>query len=72
MIRTSPHVTLGHVASTLEDAARAFRRAEETLRKRRVELHSAIAEAVAGGMSKSEAARRTGYTREYVAKILGP
>lgn len=60
------------MAATLEDATRAFRRAEDVLQKRRTELHAAIAEAVARGMSKSEAARRTGYTREYVAQICGP
>lgn len=59
------------MADTLEQATRAFRRAEETLNKRRAELHNAITQAVASGMSKSEAARRTGYTREYVAKIVG-
>ena len=56
---------------TLEDAARAFQRARATLARRREELHAAIAQAVASGMSKSEVARRTGYTREYVAKIVG-
>jgi hypothetical protein len=59
------------MADTLERATRAFRRAEQVASERRKELHNAIVEAVAGGMSKSEAARRTGYTREYVAKIVG-
>ena len=38
----------------------------------RAELHAAIAEVVAGGgVTISEVARRTGYTREYVSKICG-
>lgn len=59
------------MADTLEQATRAFRRAEDVLNRRRAELHAAIAQAVTDGMSKSEVARRTGYTREYVAKICG-
>lgn len=57
------------MASTLDEAAKAYRRAETVLNQRRDELHRAIVDAVAGGMSKSEAARRSGYTREYVTKL---
>lgn len=54
----------------LEQATRAFRRAEEALKRRRKALHEVIAATVESGISKSEVGRRTGYTREYVAKIL--
>lgn len=56
----------------LERATRAYRRAERTLSDRRSELHQAVTAAVAAGMSKSEAARRTGYTREYVTTLVSP
>jgi hypothetical protein len=55
----------------LEAATTRFRRAEQVMKERRQELHDAIRAAVdPERLSISEVARRTGYTREYVAKIL--
>jgi hypothetical protein len=54
----------------LQNVARAYHRANETMKKRRHELHEAVVDSVLLlGMSKSEAARISGYTREYVAKL---
>jgi CRP-like cAMP-binding protein len=55
--------------AALEQAAKAFHRAEQKLDEQRGVLHHAIVEAVDKGVTKSEAARRTGYTREYVTRI---
>lgn len=57
-------------AAVLDRATRAFRRTEETYERQRRELWEAILAAEARGMSKSEIARRTGYTREYVTELL--
>ncbi|WP_433078936.1 hypothetical protein ACQP1P_38750 [Dactylosporangium sp. CA-052675] len=55
----------------LDAAAARFRRAEQVMKDRRAELHAAIRAAVGPELLNiSEAARRTGYTREYVSKIL--
>jgi len=57
-------------ASDLDKVAKAHQRAKRTYEDRRAELHTAIVESVTRlGMSKSEAARISGYTREYVAKL---
>jgi len=55
----------------LEAATARFRRAEQAMKDRRKELHAAIRAAIGPDLTISEVARRTGYTREYVAKILG-
>lgn len=65
-----PHGVATEEEQRLERAARAYRRAEKTLSDRRGELHEAVTAAVSAGMSKSEAARRTGYTREYVTTLV--
>lgn len=57
-------------AAVLDRAARAFRRTEETYERQRAELWEAIVAADVRGMSKSEIARRAGYTREYVTDLL--
>jgi len=54
----------------LEAATTRFRRAEQAMKDRRAELHAAIRAAVSPDLTISEIARRTGYTREYVSKIL--
>ncbi len=60
-------------AQDLDKIARSYRRAKATLAERRADLHQAVISSVTlHGMSKSEAARLSGYTREYVAKICDP
>lgn len=54
----------------LADAARAFRRAEATLEKRRMDLADAIVEAAIAGVRQSEIVKITGYTREHVRRII--
>jgi hypothetical protein len=57
-------------AAELEAATARFRRAEQAMQERRKELHAAIRAAISPDLTISEVARRTGYTREYVSKIL--
>lgn len=54
---------------SLARTAKAFRRAEAKLEEQRRTLHEQIVATVKRGQTKSEVARRTGYTREYVARI---
>lgn len=57
-------------ARDLQAVARAYHRANDTAKRRRDELHEAIIDSVLLlGMTKSEAGRISGYTREYVAKL---
>lgn len=57
-------------AADLQRAARAYQRANDVAKRKRSDLHEAIVEAVLLlGMTKSEAARISGYTREYVTKL---
>jgi hypothetical protein len=58
------------IQAQLDATTVRFRRAEDVVAARRLELHDAIVDATAE-LSYSEIARRTGYTREYVAKICG-
>lgn len=52
-------------------AARAYKRAEAAYLQRREELHAAILRSDAtGGTTKSQIARDTGYTREYVSALI--
>jgi hypothetical protein len=55
---------------TLDEAARAFRRAEKTLAERRAALTEAIVEAAKDGKRPSEIVAVTGYTREHVRRLL--
>lgn len=55
---------------TLDEAARAYRRAEKTLAERRAALAEAIVEAAKGGTKPMEIVRVTGYAREHVRRIL--
>lgn len=54
----------------LLDAARAFERAKAALNRQRTELHRRIVAASRAGNTKSQIARDTGYTREYVTKLI--
>jgi len=66
---TDPHESADN-ALDLEKVAKAHQRAKRALEDRRAELHAAIVESVNSlGMSKSKAARISGYSREYVAKL---
>lgn len=57
-------------AQELERVAKAYRRAKRVYEDRRLGLHRAVVESVnLLGMSKSEAARISGYSREYVKRI---
>lgn len=55
---------------TLEDATKAYRRAEHTLEQRRTQLAEAIADAARAGTKPAEIVRVTGYAREHVRRIL--
>lgn len=55
----------------LDGVAKAFHRLDRQLDDQRKALHAAMIAATEAGASKSEIARRAGYTREYVAKIVG-
>ncbi len=57
-------------ATALDQAARDFTKAEQVADTKRKALHAAVVAAVRSGMSKSEAARRAGYTREHVADVV--
>ena len=66
-----------HICETLfvtdekvERALRAYRRAEQTLDRRRQELADAIAEAIVErGVRQVDVVRITGYTREHIRRI---
>jgi CRP-like cAMP-binding protein len=51
-------------------AARAHQRAKAAVERTREVLHARIVRAGAAGMTKSQIGRDTGYTREYVTKLL--
>lgn len=51
-------------------AARRFRAARSAMDRSRDQLHAAIVTAVASGETKSQVARDTGYTREYVTELV--
>ncbi|HEX3778496.1 MAG TPA: hypothetical protein VHX38_02435 [Pseudonocardiaceae bacterium] len=55
---------------TLEEAARAYRRAEKVLEERRADLAAAIVEAAASGRPQVEIVRISGYAREHVRRIV--
>lgn len=60
----------GVEATALDDAARAFQRTESLLDRQREDLWNKIVLACRAGMSKAEAARRTGYSREYISDLV--
>ncbi|MDG4791978.1 hypothetical protein O7626_39890 [Micromonospora sp. WMMD1102] len=60
----------GAEATALDEAARAFQRTEALLDRQREDLWNKIVAACRAGMSKAEAARRTGYSREYVSDLV--
>lgn len=51
-------------------AARAFKRADAVMKQRREALRNAIVRSGSAGETKSQIARDTGYTREYVTTLL--
>lgn len=55
---------------TLDVVAREYNRTEAKLKALHEQLIDATVKAVEAGMSKSEAARRTGYTREHVSRMV--
>lgn len=59
-----------HPAVTLEEAARAYRRAEKTYTERRADLAAAIVEAARAGRKQAEIVQITGYTRERIRQIV--
>lgn len=75
-------MTLGHVIrhvqrdidkaaeDALNKAAAAYVRADAVLSRRRASLQEAVIAAVRAGLTKSEAARRAGWTREYVTRLI--
>jgi len=56
--------------TSLEEAARAYRRAEAALERRREELAAEIVAADQAGMRQVEIVKKTGYTRESVRRIV--
>jgi CRP-like cAMP-binding protein len=57
-------------AQALDATAREFHRVEERLEALREQLRRDAIAAVRAGMSRAEAARRSGYTREYVSRLV--
>lgn len=57
-------------AAALDRDTRTFRRTEALYDRQRETLWNSMLAAKARGMSTSEIARRTGYTREYTAELL--
>lgn len=55
---------------SLEEAARAYRRAEKTLEERRAALAQAIVEADRAGRKQVEIVQVTGYAREHIRRII--
>lgn len=60
----------GEARRALLEATRSFVRAKKAYEGRRDELHAAIVAAVRSGETKSQVARDTGYTREYVTALV--
>lgn len=54
----------------LADAVRAYRRAQQSVERRRDELAAEIADAILSGRRQAEVARLTGYTREHIRRIV--
>jgi CRP-like cAMP-binding protein len=54
----------------LLEVARPYLRAKAVYEQRRDDVHAAIIKAVHEGVSKSQVARDTGYTREYVTDLV--
>ncbi len=57
-------------AQAIDEATKAFTRVEAQYERLRAELHAAIVAAVRAGVSKAEAGRRGGYSREYVTALV--
>lgn len=57
-------------AAAIDEAARVYDKAEAAFNRAREELHRRIVAAVRVGVSRAEAARRSGYTREYVSGLV--
>lgn len=57
-------------AQALDATAREFARVEARLEVLREQLRSDAVAAVKAGMSKAEAGRRAGYSREYVSRLV--
>lgn len=56
-------------ADALDAAAKAFARLERQIEEARALLQGSAVDAIRSGMSVAEAARRAGYTREYMSKV---
>lgn len=56
--------------TTLEEAARAYRRAEKALEDRRAALAEAIVLADQEGVRQADIVKITGYAREHVRRIV--
>jgi hypothetical protein len=82
LIRDKRCVTIAHMprsarrvaetpeAKALDEVAREFNRVEAQLERLRERLKLRAVEAVRAGMSKAEAGRRAGYSREYVSALV--
>lgn len=57
-------------SKALDAVVHDFNQTEERLNELRGQLKQAAIAAVRAGMSKAEAARRTGYSREYVSRFV--
>jgi hypothetical protein len=55
---------------TLDVTAREYNRVEARLFELRERLQRDVVAAVKAGMSKAEAGRRAGYSREYVSRLV--
>ena len=58
------------MTSELEQAARAYQRAEKALAERRAELQRLVIKASQDGVPQKEIVRITGWTRDYIYKLV--
>lgn len=58
------------MTSDFEQAARAYQRADKAFRERRADLVKHVVKAADEGMPQTDICRITGWTRDYVRKIV--
>lgn len=70
MPRSARRATTGPEADALDVAVAEYNETEALLAERHTALIEAMAVAVRAGMTKAEAARRAGYSREHASKLI--
>lgn len=70
MPRPNRRVDETDASRRLDATVKEFDELEERLRAVRTRLQADVVAAVQAGLSKAEAARRAGYSREYVSRLV--